>query len=57
MLNIPSDQRDALIALKATLRDRNCERMAYVANALPVSPYTRDSNGRLRRNGKFASKP
>lgn len=57
MLDITPEKRDALVALRATLRDRNCERMHYVANALPKSPYSRDSNGRLRRNGKYASKP
>lgn len=33
MLDITPEKRDALVALRATLRDRNCERMHYVANA------------------------
>jgi len=35
---------------KARQHERNCNAMAYVAGALK-----RDSNGRLRRNGRFVS--
>lgn len=31
--------------------------MHYVATGLPGSPYKRDRNGRLRKDGKFAPAP